>query len=54
MGLGAQGGTPADIRRIFGDLPVLPSSSRGLLGRGPDVAALRDAALAANDELRGL
>lgn len=51
-GLGAQGGTPADIRRIFGDLPVLPSSSRGLLRHGPDVAALRDAARAANDELR--
>jgi orotidine-5'-phosphate decarboxylase len=51
-GLGAQGGTPADIRRIFGDLPVLPSSSRGLLRHGPSVAALRDAALAANAELR--
>jgi orotidine-5'-phosphate decarboxylase len=51
-GLGAQGGTPADIRRIFGDLPVLPSSSRGLLRHGPSVAALRAAAEAANDELR--
>jgi orotidine-5'-phosphate decarboxylase len=51
-GLGAQGGTPADIRRIFGDLPVLPSSSRGLLRHGPDVAALRAAAAAANAELR--
>ena len=51
-GFGEQGGTAADIRRIFGDLPVLPSSSRGLLRRGPDVAALRDAALTTNAELR--
>jgi orotidine-5'-phosphate decarboxylase len=51
-GFGEQGGTAADIRRIFGDLPVLPSSSRGLLRRGPSVTALRDAALATNDELR--
>jgi orotidine-5'-phosphate decarboxylase len=50
-GFGAQGGTPADIRRIFGTLPVLPSSSRELLRRGPDVGALRDAALAVRDEL---
>jgi len=52
-GFGEQGGTAADIKHIFGDLPVLPSSSRGLLRKGPDVAALRDAALATNDELRG-
>ncbi|MFT4289267.1 orotidine-5'-phosphate decarboxylase [Nocardioides sp.] len=52
-GLGEQGGTPADIRRIFGSLTVLPSSSRGLLRHGPDVAALRDAARRTNDELRG-
>jgi orotidine-5'-phosphate decarboxylase len=43
-GVGAQGGTPADVRRIFGDaLPaVLPSVSREVLRRGPGVAALRD------------
>jgi orotidine-5'-phosphate decarboxylase len=52
-GFGEQGGTATDIRRIFGSLPVLPSSSRGLLRRGPDVAALRDAALATNAELCG-
>ncbi|MCA1982784.1 orotidine-5'-phosphate decarboxylase [Nocardioides nematodiphilus] len=52
-GFGEQGGTAADIKRIFGDLPVLPSSSRGLLRKGPDTAALRDAALATNAELRG-
>lgn len=50
-GFGEQGGTAADIQRIFGDLPVLPSSSRGLLRHGPDVSALRDAALATNAEL---
>jgi orotidine-5'-phosphate decarboxylase len=42
-GLGAQGGTAADVRRIFDgvyDL-VLPASSREILAAGPDVAALR-------------
>ena len=37
-GIGAQGGTADDVRRIFGgvlDL-VLPSSSREILGAGPD------------------
>ncbi len=55
-GYGAQGGTVADIRRIFGSAAgaVLPSSSRELLRCGPDAGALRDAALRANDELRGL
>jgi orotidine-5'-phosphate decarboxylase len=45
-GIGAQGGTAEDVRRIFGDvLPrVLPSSSREILGAGPDAAALRAAA----------
>ena len=45
-GIGAQGGTTDDVRRIFAgclDL-VLPSSSREILGAGPDGAALRDAA----------
>ncbi len=45
-GVGAQGGTPADVRRIFAgalDL-VLPSSSREILGQGPDPAALAAAA----------
>ena len=51
-GFGEQGGTAADIKRIFGDLPVLPSSSRGLLRKGPDVAALREVALVTNAALR--
>jgi orotidine-5'-phosphate decarboxylase len=51
-GFGEQGGTAADIRRIFGSLTVLPSSSRGLLRAGPSVDALRDAALRTNDSLR--
>lgn len=52
-GFGEQGGTAADIRRLFGDLPVLPSSSRGVLRHGPSVEALREAALRTNDDLRG-
>ena len=45
-GVGAQGGTSEDLRRVFGDaLPnVLPASSREVLSAGPDVAALRDRA----------
>jgi orotidine-5'-phosphate decarboxylase len=44
-GIGAQGGTAEDVRRIFGSaLPaVLPSVSREVLRHGPSVAALRDA-----------
>ena len=44
-GIGAQGGTADDVRRIFGDVLhlVLPSSSREILGAGPDPAALRAA-----------
>lgn len=45
-GFGAQGGTPADLRRIFAGVldAVLPSSSRGVLAAGPDPAALAAAA----------
>jgi orotidine-5'-phosphate decarboxylase len=45
-GLGAQGGRPADLRRVFGAaLPaVLPAYSREILARGPEVADLRAAA----------
>lgn len=52
-GYGAQGGTVADLRRIFGPVAhhVLPSSSREVLRRGPDPTALRDACLRANDDL---
>ena len=54
-GFGAQGGTVADIRRIFGSAvaAVTPSSSRELLRRGPSVEAMRDEALRLNDELAG-
>jgi orotidine-5'-phosphate decarboxylase len=55
-GFGAQGGTVADIRRIFGTAvaAVTPSSSRELLRKGPSLDAMRDEALRLNDELRGL
>jgi orotidine-5'-phosphate decarboxylase len=44
-GVGAQGGTPADVRRLFGDASpaVLPSVSREVLRSGPDGSALRAA-----------
>ena len=52
-GIGAQGGTAEDLRRVFGDaLPnVLPSSSREVLSVGPDVAALRDRAKRVSENL---
>src|SRR5690349_3432248 len=55
-GFGAQGGTVADIRRIFAGAvhAVTPSSSRELLRRGPSVEAMRDEAIRLNDELRVL
>ena len=45
-GIGAQGGTLADVQRVFGPATrhVLPSSSREILSAGPGVDALRDAA----------
>jgi orotidine-5'-phosphate decarboxylase len=44
-GLGAQGGSPADLRRLFGtDRAVVPTVSRDVLGAGPDPVALRAAA----------
>lgn len=52
-GLGAQGGTPADLGRLFGATPgVLPSASRSVLGAGPDPVALRTAVRVQVDELR--
>jgi orotidine-5'-phosphate decarboxylase len=52
-GLGAQGGTVSDVRRIFGEASanVLVSSSREILTAGPDKAALHAAAL---ETARGL
>ena len=54
-GLGAQGGTVDDIRRLFGPVidNVIPSTSRGVLGEGPDVSALRDSIARVNAELVG-
>ena len=44
-GLGAQGGSVADLRRLFGrGVTVVPTVSRDVLGAGPDAAALRAAA----------
>lgn len=42
-GIGAQGGTLAGVRAAFGDAYrlALPTVSRGVLGAGPDAAALR-------------
>lgn len=53
-GIGAQGATAADLRRVFGDARsrVLPSASRSVLRGGPTVASLRDAAARTVDELR--
>jgi orotidine-5'-phosphate decarboxylase len=44
-GVGAQGGTIDDVRRIFGGAlrAVLPTVSREVLRRGPDPAAMRQA-----------
>jgi len=45
-GVGAQGATTADLRTVFGAAlgNVLASSSREILGAGPDVGALKAAA----------
>lgn len=53
-GFGAQGGTVADIRRIFGSAvaAVTPSSSRDLLRKGPSLEAMRIEAVRLNEELR--
>ncbi|AHH96126.1 orotidine-5'-phosphate decarboxylase [Kutzneria albida] len=55
-GFGAQGATAADLRAVFGDtLPaVLPASSRDVLRHGPDVAALRAAALRTGESVAQL
>ena len=55
-GFGAQGGTAEDLRTVFGAaVPnVLASSSRAVLAAGPDVRALREAALRAADQVASL
>ncbi len=52
-GFGAQGGTAADLERLFGGLSevVLPTSSRGVLEAGPTARALRAAAARTNDDV---
>jgi orotidine-5'-phosphate decarboxylase len=53
-GLGAQGGSVADLRRLFGTgRSVVPTVSRDVLAAGPDPAALRAAADRWTDELAG-
>ncbi|HTX27315.1 MAG TPA: orotidine-5'-phosphate decarboxylase [Streptosporangiaceae bacterium] len=44
-GVGRQGATPADVAKVFAACPdrVIPSASRSLLAKGPDVARLGDA-----------
>ena len=55
-GIGAQGGTADDVRRIFAGVldRVLPSSSREILGAGPDAGRLREAAERAAATFAGL
>ena len=55
-GYGAQGGTVADLRRIFGAAApcVLASTSRELLRQGPSPVRLAEAAKRGNDELAAL
>ena len=55
-GLGAQGGTAADIRRIFEGVldNVVPTTSRDVLGAGPDGTALTARAGEVADSLREL
>ena len=55
-GIGAQGGTADDVRRIFGDALdlVLPSSSREILAAGPDAAGLNAAVESALESFAAL
>jgi orotidine-5'-phosphate decarboxylase len=55
-GFGAQGGTVADLHRVFGSLVrrVVPTTSRDVLAAGPDVAALQAAARASAHSVAGL
>jgi orotidine-5'-phosphate decarboxylase len=53
-GLGAQGGSGADLRRLVGsDRAVVPTVSRDVLAAGPDAGALRAAADRWTAELTG-
>lgn len=52
-GIGAQGATADDLRTVFGDQlsAVLPTTSREVLGAGPSVTALREAARRSVDQV---
>jgi orotidine-5'-phosphate decarboxylase len=54
-GFGAQGGSAADLRAVFGAAlgDVLPTTSRAVLDAGPAPAGLRDAAERARDQVAG-
>lgn len=54
-GIGAQGGTAADIAAVFGEATrfVLPSSSREVMSAGPQPAALQAAATRMLGEMKG-
>jgi orotidine-5'-phosphate decarboxylase len=53
-GMGAQGGSPADLRSVFAGVKglLLPSYSREVLAAGPGVNGLRDAASRSLDDCR--
>ena len=53
-GLGAQGATAADLQLVFADAhgALLPTTSREVLGAGPTVAGLREAAQRTVEEVR--
>lgn len=53
-GLGAQGATAADLKLVFADAhgALLPTTSREVLGAGPSVTGLREAARRTVDEVR--
>ncbi len=55
-GVGAQGGTPASVRAVFGDAVrhVVPASSREILRAGPDPTSLRAAARRTNEQFATL
>jgi orotidine-5'-phosphate decarboxylase len=53
-GLGAQGATAADLKLVFADAhgALLPTTSREVLGAGPSVSGLREAAQRVVDDVR--
>jgi orotidine-5'-phosphate decarboxylase len=52
-GVGAQGGTAADVRRLFAGVAdrVVPVVARDVLAAGPDTAGMREAALRWRDRM---